>query len=714
MSSQDPPAHRSDDRSSRSPSDGSPTPELVAALQAVIDLLPHLVWIKDNDGRYVAVNHFYANRTGRSAIDEIIGLTDHDIFPAHIADAFVANDRHIRESRRAQLLAEQVVIPPDEQVRHLEAHKGPIIVDGEVIGTVGFAHDVTDVSDLGVADEDGSPHQFRLMEALPFDLIRYDRNCRRVFVNRHFRQRLEEGTGILTGQSPEETWSDSSIGMSPADYQQRLREVLATGRPQAFELGSAEHGVLELVRLIPECGPTGEVVSVLMVGVDISELAEYRAMVSHLAHHDSLTNMPNRSMFRDRVAAAAAMARRHGTMYGVLILDIDRFKAINDGLGHGGGDQMLVQLAERLRACVRPYDLVARLGGDEFAVLMDDVTSLTDIRRLAERLRATFEEPFEIDGRQVASSMSIGIAAYPHDGEDAADLLRAADSAMHEAKRLGRDNIQMYSEELSRSFSERVAVERELRSALENGELSLAFQPIVTLQGEVRIAATEALLRWTNPTLGFVSPGVFIPIAEETGLIAPIGRWVFEEACSAAIRINAGRRIPILVSANVSARQFTRDDLVEQMRRTLEATGCDPRWIKVEITESVLMEDEAHTRAALVSMSEMGIRIAIDDFGTGFSSLSYLAAFPSDVVKIDRSFVNEITTDEPTQHVVRAVIGMATNLQKELVAEGIETAEQATLLTEWGCHRGQGYHFARPMPFDQLLTAIADDDTRHT
>jgi len=682
-----------------------------AIVTALIDLFPHPVWVKDADDRYIAVNEPSAAAAKYASTTDMIGRNDHDLFPAEIAGGLAENDRIVRETGAIRDVSERLVSPTDHRVRYIEARKAPVLRDGDVIGTVGFALNQTETAHLEVAAADMTRLNYlRMIESLPFDLVRYDRSCRRIFMNAHFARSIGPGAEEHLGKAPRESWPNGAFDVSGDEFQARIEATFTSGRSQTFESRGGDPPVIKLLHMLPERGHEGDVESVLMVGVDISEMVEYRTQATHLAFHDTLTDLPNRTMFRERMGAASGLAKRHDTMFGVLLLDVDRFKDINDSIGHSHGDDLLRQVADRLRNCVRPYDLVARLGGDEFAVLMEDVHSPGDIRRLAERLLATFDDPFEVAGLPITTSASIGIAAYPHDGEGIDDILRAADSAMYEAKRLGRDTIQMHSRALSEAVTERLTVEQELRTALQHDELALAYQPIVTLQGEVRIAAAEALLRWTNPRLGFVSPGVFIPIAEETGLIRSIGRWVFEQSCQTARLINEGRTDPIVISMNVSARQFLRHDLVAEMRRTLDETGADPRWLKVEITESVLLDDEPSTRAALAAISEMGMRIAIDDFGTGFSSLSYLAAFPSDVVKIDRSFVKEITTDEATRHVVRAVIGMASNLQKQLVAEGIETEEQARLLAEWGCQRGQGYHFGRPAPLDELRAALAAQD----
>ncbi len=711
------PNQRRGGRSNQDPGDGeiaaSGETADAAILRALLEVLPIQAWVKGPEGAYLAGNTRFAATTLAGTPEGIVGRVDPDLFEGDIGVPLAAHDAEIRASREPRTFIEEIVVTGND-IRQVEVHKAPVTVDGRVIATVGCADDVTDLQHLRIEGHASRHEHVLMLESLPITIIRYDTDCRRTFVNSHFARAYPGDASELLGTSPRELWTEGIFTTTADEFQRHIETALQTGEPQTFEMEAINPPLLELIRALPERDAAGRVTGVLMVGVDISDLAEYRSKIAHLAFHDHLTNLPNRAMFTGRMEAAAALAARNDTMFAVLMLDVDRFKTVNDTMGHAAGDVLLTLVADRLRASVRPYDLVARLGGDEFAVLMEDIASPTDLRRLADRLLATFATPFVVEDREVSVTTSIGVATHPHDGREVEDLLRGADSAMYEAKRLGRDNVQFFSHELSRSLSERLAVERELGRALDRGELSLAFQPIVMLRDDRRIAAAEALLRWNNPSLGFVSPAVFIPIAEETGLIAPIGRWVFEEVCRAAAQINGVRERPIYIASNVSARQFVRTDLAVEIAGTIERTGCDPRWLKIEITESVLMDDDVDTRATLRAMSEMGIRIAIDDFGTGFSSLSYLAAFPSDVVKIDRSFVNEITTDEPTQHVVRAVIGMATNLQKELVAEGIETAEQATLLTEWGCHRGQGYHFARPMPFDQLLTAIADDDTRHT
>ncbi|HQU15580.1 MAG: hypothetical protein B7Z66_00850 [Chromatiales bacterium 21-64-14] len=436
-------------------------------------------------------------------------------------------------------------------------------------------------------------------------------------------------------------------------------------------------------------------------------LTESRAekRVNHLAYHDPLTDLPNRQRFADQLEQSTDLARRRGQPLALLFLDLDRFKLINDSLGHGAGDLLLQSVAQRLTACVRKGDIVGRLGGDEFTVIVEGVASAQEAALIAQKVLVVLAEPFMLDSREVFVTASIGIALYPFDGGDHGTLLKNADVAMYRAKDYGRNNYQFYTAEMSARAMERLELENDLRRALERNEFLLHYQPQVHLaSGE--IIGLEALIRWHHPDLGMVPPADFIQPAEETGLIVPIGEWVLFSACQQARAWQDAGHQRVRVAVNLSGRQLKQRDLVDTVRGVLSDTGLDPKWLELELTESSIMQNDKLTRSTLWELHDMGVRLSIDDFGTGYSSLSYLKRFPIDTLKIDRSFVRDITTDPDDAAIATAIIAMAHNLKLDVVAEGVETVEQRQFLQDRGCDAIQGYLVSRPVPaamLDQML-----------
>lgn len=441
----------------------------------------------------------------------------------------------------------------------------------------------------------------------------------------------------------------------------------------------------------------GQLAGAVMVFRDISDTVALTMQMTHLAQHDFLTNLPNRVLLNDRVSQAIASARRSGTCPALLFLDLDKFKHINDSLGHAVGDHLLQAVAARLLDCVRTSDTVSRHGGDEFVVLLADERRGQDAALAAEKILAAISMPFVIDGHQLHTSASIGISVFPLDGPDAATLVKHADTAMYHAKERGRNGYQFFRHDMNVRAVERQQVESSLRLALERSEFALHYQPKLDLQSGA-ITGVEALLRWEHPEWGLVLPERFIHIAEECGLVVPLGRWVLREACAQAVRWRDSGLGPVSIAVNVSAMEFRHRDFFDQARAIFDATGADPACLQLELTESVLMRDVATSARLLAQFKAMGVQIAVDDFGTGYSSLSYLSAFPIDVLKIDQSFVRVIDGSlDSNGAIVSAVIGMGRSLHHRVVAEGIENARQLDFLRRQGCGEGQGYYFSKPV-----------------
>jgi diguanylate cyclase (GGDEF)-like protein/PAS domain S-box-containing protein len=440
---------------------------------------------------------------------------------------------------------------------------------------------------------------------------------------------------------------------------------------------------------------------------DISDRIRYQEALEHQATHDSLTGLANRSLLNDRISQAIAVAKRSNRQVAVAMLDLDHFKHINDAYGHSAGDMLLREIASRLHRCVRETDTVARLGGDEFVIVLTDLAQPEDADRVADKIVDALVSPIQLEDREVYVGASIGLALYPRDGEYGEILLRNADIAMYRVKEHGRNNVRRYSPELANNALDRVDMEGALRRALERGEFLLYYQPKVDVSSR-RIIGAEALVRWEQPQVGLVQPNEFIPLAEETGLILPIGAWVMKEAFrqQAAWRDAGLPRLKIAI--NISARQFRQDDLPELVARKLAETGADPDVFIFEMTESMVMHDVESALMALRSLKKLGITLSLDDFGTGYSSLSYLRRFPIDEVKIDRSFINELHHNADDAAIAAAVVAMARSLGLSVVAEGVELDEQLATLERLGCNEVQGYLLGRPLTAEAFAARMRE------
>jgi diguanylate cyclase (GGDEF)-like protein/PAS domain S-box-containing protein len=491
------------------------------------------------------------------------------------------------------------------------------------------------------------------------------------------------------------------------EYREPFRQL--TERVLRGEKGKLEFEIVGLkgthrwleTHAVPLASDGGGTPMLLSITRDITERKLTERRLSYLAHNDHLTGLPNRVQFIERLEQAMVEADHNERLVGIVFLDLDRFKYINDSLGHQAGDKLLQEVAVRLNGAVRRGDTVARFSGDEFALALADMAHVDDATHVAQKILDVFKQPFRISGRELFVGASLGITLYPFDDRDALGLLRNADVAMYRAKESGRNSYQFYAAEMTAKATERLSLESDLRSALDRGELLLHYQPIADCRTG-RLLGMEALLRWDHPGRGMIPPLHFIPLAEETGLIVPIGEWVLRTACE---QCQAWHRLgypSLTVAVNLSVRQFHRQDLAASVHDILRATGLDPASLTLELTESLIMQQADASIAALRDLKAMGMRLSVDDFGTGYSSLSYLKRFPLDTLKIDQSFVRDIPGDADDAAIAGAVITMAHSLGLKVVAEGVETAEQLRFLREHGCDSMQGYYFSRPLPAEQF------------
>tara|TARA_R110000737_G_scaffold21544_4_gene40010 strand:+ start:2458 stop:4509 length:2052 start_codon:yes stop_codon:yes gene_type:complete len=483
-------------------------------------------------------------------------------------------------------------------------------------------------------------------------------------------------------------------------FQNHIAKILQQDGMTSFEYElTMPHGVAYFearISLLPAYK------QVMVIVREITEQYKSAELIRHQAYFDSLTLLPNRFLALDRLSQILVEAERNNEKAAVLFLDLDDFKKVNDSLGHEVGDKLLIESAHRLQQVLRKEDTVGRLGGDEFIILLRGLSNDDDTLAIAENLLKAFRQPFKIDGRELILTLSIGVAVYPKNGSCPSDLLRNADTAMYQAKALGRNTYSFFTSEMNIAMQRRFEIEEQMHGALERNEFELYYQPQFDVSNE-NIIGAEALLRWHNPALGNVTPDEFIPIAEHTGLIMPIGQYVMKQALSFLNQWQGIDQQKYTMAVNLSPRQFRDPELLRFIKNTLSETNVNPEDLELEITEGVLMSGQSYIHDALLAINALGIKLSMDDFGTGYSSLSYLRQYPFDVLKIDRSFIDGITSNKADCDLVKATIAMSHSLGLAVVAEGVETKAQLTLLVELGCDYVQGYYFSKPVPANLLV-----------
>jgi diguanylate cyclase (GGDEF)-like protein/PAS domain S-box-containing protein len=652
--------------------------------------------VLDREGRYLKIAPTNPSLLYRPSA-ELLGRTLHEVFPKEQADMFLG---HIRDAlgTRETVTFEYGLQIEDRQV-WFDATVSPMLEDSVII----VARDISERrkneealrrSEAGLAEAQRMAHLGNWEWNIKTGEVWWSEEVFRIygFEPREFTPSLERLMDVV---HPDEREL----------LRQKIEGALYAGEPYDFEHRVVRpDGEVRVVHRRAEVLRDEEGEPLRMIGTvhDVTERKALEEQLEYQALHDALTGLPNRALFMDRLDHAVVRAGRREAQLAVLFMDLDDFKVVNDSLGHEAGDKLLVAVAERLRACLRPEDTAARLGGDEFTILLEDLTGVGGAIRVAERIAEALQTAFVLGRREVFVTASFGIALWDEARQSPADLLRNADQAMYRAKHAGKARYEVFEEAMNARALERLEMENDLRRALERREFTVHYQPVVMLEaGEV--VGFEALVRWDRPEHGLLTAGEFVPLAEDTGLIIPIGRWVLQEACRQARdwQQRYPSDPPPTVFVNLSAKQLQDPDLVQTVARTARQTGLDPRCLELEITEDTAMDDAPATAAVLEELKTLGVRVAIDDFGTGYSSLSYLERFPVDSLKVDRSFIGSLGRDPGATVLVRAMIDLAHALGSRVIAEGVETDEQFRRVRELGCDLAQGYHFSGPLPGEE-------------
>ncbi len=676
----------------------SPTP----ALGLIADAVPAMMaYIDRRELRYRFANRGFAEFMGHQP-DTIVGKTLREVVGEEMLPKIQPQMDAVLEGRSVRYVRERG--RPDGASSYYEVQMLPHLdARGVVVGGFVLVADITHHRAAEQEARDAAERLRKFAEATD-EGIAFHKDTRIVDVN--------DALLRILGYSRAEMLGRHTLEFVAQAAQQTVVEYITAQREDPYESlllhrDGREVPVEMVAKTMRSHGDTWR----LVVVRDISARQEAQRRIEFLAHHDTLTRLPNRARMHERLAQVLAMARRERRLAAVLFIDLDNFKHVNDSLGHHAGDQLLCEVAQRITGAVRQSDVVARLGGDEFVVVLAEVESEACAGLVAAKLLAVISEPVALEGRRVVATPSIGVSMYPTHGEEAEDLLRHADAAMYDAKDSGRGNVQMYRDGLLQSTGALLGLELQLREALARQSLALHYQPIWRLTDGAMVGV-EALVRWHHPEDGLVGPDVFIAIAESRGLIAAIGRWVLAEACRQMKAWHDAGHAGLMLSINMSALEFVRHRPAEGIADVLRATGLPPHCLEIELTESVLMTQGSQAHAALQDVKALGVRLAIDDFGTGYSSLVYLKRYHPDTLKLDRSFVRGLPGAADDLAITRAIVQMAQTLGLRTVAEGVETAEQLAVVRALGCDDFQGFLAARPTPADHLVFGRTDTVSR--
>ena len=671
-------------------------------LSDVIDTVPALVSASDALGRYVFLNSFHQTYFDFEP-QKAIGRSKSELFGEEYGNRHRELDQQVFRTGEMMVGVEDQLVDRSGSERIFLTTKAPLRGDSDtddMVVTVSL--DITermraedDVRKLSLAVEQ-SPASVMITD--PTGVIEY--------VNPKFVDVTGYSTEEVLGKSPQILNS----GYTPPEYYRELWKTVLAGREWRGEFHNKKkngENFWEYASVSPIKDHNGEITHLLAVKEDITVRKQHEEQLLRQMNYDNVTDLPNRVLGLDRLTQALARSHRNNTTVALLFIDLDRFKNVNDTLGHSAGDRLLKEAGLRLCECIRGGDTVARMGGDEFTIILPDLQSPNNAEHVAEKIHSAFAQPFLIEGQELFITASIGITIYPMDADAPHALMQNADAAMYQAKELGKNRTQFFTRELNEQALERVKIENHLRRAIEQDEFSLHYQPIVELRSG-RLVGAEALLRWQNAELGNVPPSRFIPLAEDAGLISSIGEWVLEDVCRQYAEWRDKSGLSIRISVNVSSRQFREGALVDTINRASREHGVPQDNLELEITEGLLMDDLPESKATFRELNAMGMRFSLDDFGTGYSSLNYLKRFPVRSLKIDRSFIQGVVDIPDDAVLVQAIINMAHSMNLEVVAEGVETRDQLDFVRRNGCDLVQGYFFSKPVPSNQFFELMTD------
>ena len=660
-------------------------------LRTLADNVPAMIaYYEPRNLRCVFANKRYAESNGWT-VDSIIGKTVREAIGEEAWRMIEPQVERVLKGEKVEYVR-PLILPGGEQ-RIIEVNLIPHFgEDGQMLGAFVLITDITrhQLAERAIRD---SEERMRKFAAATNEGIFFHKNGILTDVN--------EALLAIMGDTREEMIGHNAMEFVAPEWQQTAADYMREGREDPYEaevVHKKGHNIA--VELVGKTLHLGDETYRLGVLRDITAHRHAEARIHYLAHHDMLTGLPNRAYLTERLATILALARRHGTLVAIMFIDLDNFKTVNDSFGHHMGDALLKEVAARIKEVLREADMVSRLGGDEFLAILADLAAPEDAAKIADKLLQTISAPIALQGQQLCANASIGISLFPRDGDNADDLIRRADAAMYSAKDHGRRHSRFYTLGLSDEGAEMLAQESRLRQAVQRGEFVLFYQPQLNV-GDLRLTGIEALVRWRHPERGLTDPSEFIEFAETHGLIDEIGQYVLREACRQNKAWQAAGFAALPISVNVSAVQFRRGDLVADVKRVLEETGLEGRYLELELTESLLMDKEV-VGEALAGLRALGVKITIDDFGTGYSSLGYLKRYPIDKLKIDRSFIDDLGTDADDRAIASAIINLAKTLKLTALAEGVERQEQLDFLRVHGCDEFQGYLAGNPVPAEEF------------
>ncbi len=679
--------------------------------QLVVDHIPHQIFWKDLELRYRGCNDVFLRAAGLPSQEAVVGKSDFDFPWAHNAERIRRDDAQIIASGKPQLNREDHLLFADGSVHWFLINKLPLHDQaGKTIGLLGTIEDVSERKKVELMLQLHNRALESSVNAIAITAI-HDGSDSIDYANPALAELTGHDAGALPGRSLEELLGEDGddsarTALHEAVHAQSEVQLMLRGRHR--KNGGNWWAQLHVA---PVGGTEGQHTHRVCVLTDMTSTMDYQAQLEHQASHDALTGLPNRNLCSDRLAQAIGYAQRYGHTVWVVFADLDNFKLVNDNLGHAAGDELLRTVAARLRACVRDTDTVARMGGDEFVLVLLDGHDAMPSQAMLRKILDSISAPVVLAGQEHTVSCSMGVALYPADGADPQLLMRYADIAMYRAKESGRNQVQFYEPAMHARIVERAAIENELRGALGRGEMFLVYQPKMNVaSGE--ISGVEALLRWRHPTMGLVPPGRFIGVAEETGLIVALGRWVIHTACAQNKAWQDAGLPPLRVAVNVSARQFRDKGLADEVVEALRSTGLQAQYLELELTESMMMQNADEAVATVQRLKKVGVGLSIDDFGTGYSSLAYLKLFPIDYLKIDQSFVRDMLGDPTVAAIVRSVISLGHSLDFRIIAEGVETEGQLAYLQRYNCDEAQGFHLSQPLMPDAFAALLQQAQSR--